>query len=151
MTIPISDQLDHQLLTRIVAADRTPAQLAADAGLSLADLSRWVLRPENLRMIEGLARLSDVLAQMILSRYRSTAAAHLIQIAAAAEPTEISRKACVDLLTTDLDVFPPRDAAASEAALGPGPPAPSEETILAALKRLAAEADAENDEPVLSG
>jgi hypothetical protein len=144
MNAPHTDQdfRDH-ILERIAQADNTPAQLAAELSIDLAELSRWILNPDNLRLVEGVARLSDVRAQMILSRYRATTAAHLIAIAAAADPSEISRKACVDLLTTDLEVFTPDDTATTDR---PTQPAPTEQTMLATLARLAEEADARNDE-----
>ena len=133
---------DH-LLERISQADNTPAQLAAEMNIDLAELSRWIMSSDNLRLIEGIARLSDVRAQMILSRYRANAAAHLIAIAGSSEPSESSRKACVDLLTTDLPVFKVDEHAPATAQ-----PAPSSETILEALERLGAQADARNlDDP----
>lgn len=141
MTAPVADnQLRDRLVERIAQADNTPAQLAAEMNIDLTELSRWILNPENLRLIEGVARWSDVRAQMILSRYRANAAVHLIAIAAAPEPSEISRKACVDLLTTDLQVFTSDEPGGQV----PQPPAPSEQTILQALERLATEADARN-------
>jgi len=134
------------MLQRIVDADCTPAQLSAELGMELTELSRWILDPENLRIVEGIARLSNVRAQMILSHYRSHAASRLITIAAAADPTELSRKACVDLLQTNLDVFPSPDENDSTASPAQAVP-PSEQAILAALERFAAEADADPDEP----
>lgn len=140
MTQHRDQQLAAQLLERILEANLTPSQLATQLNITLADLSQWVLDSENLRVIEGLARLADIQAQMILSRYRVTAAAHLIAVAAAPEPSEISRKACVDLLTTDLNVFGAASDRGAENDVAP-PPAPSEQAILETLERLARETE----------
>jgi hypothetical protein len=140
------NSIRDRLLERIALTDNSPAQLAADMNIDLADLSRWIMHGENLRLVEGIARLSDVRAQMILSRYRANAALHLVNIAGESKTDEsktgeVSRKACVDLLTTNLPVFE-ADACAPAAA----PPAPNSETILEVLERLGAQADARNSE-----
>ncbi len=128
----------HQarLIQRIVEADRSPLELSREMRMSLSELSEWASRPDNAQTLEGLARLSDIRAQLLLSQYRATAAIRLIEIASAEEPTELARKACVDLLQTDLDVF---EQLASPVGTPQGPASPSEETILAALERLGEE------------
>ena len=128
----------HQssLIQRIVEADRSPLELAGEMQMSLSELSEWALQPDNAQTLEGLARLSDIRAQLLVSQYRATAAIRLIEIASAEKPTELARKACVDLLQTDLDVFEHSDSPPGTAQ---GPDSPSEETILAALERLGEE------------
>jgi hypothetical protein len=104
---------DAALFEHMLEAELAPADLARAMGLSLVELADWVLQPGVIRTLQGLARLADVRAQMLLSKFRANAAVNLIQIASAPAagdghdraPSELSRKACVDLLTTNLPVF----------------------------------------------
>lgn len=93
------------LIQRIVDGNRTPAELAEELGLSLADLATWASNARNLSCLEHLARLADIRAQMVVSNYRATAAAQLIRIAASSTESDLARKACVDLLAADLSAF----------------------------------------------
>lgn len=132
-----------QVIAKLVQADCTPAELAADLGLNLVQFSRLCARPDILKALAALAHLADVRAQMLLSNFRANAAIQLIQIASAREQTELSRKACVDLLTTNLNVFVPHNAgvvALQRAQAGP-PTAPTERAILRALEKLGEEGD----------
>ena len=124
---------DEHVIARIVEADRSPAQLAGELEMSLFELSEWATQPSIIKALEALARLSDVRTQMLLSQYRANAAIRLIEIALAKEPTEASRRACVDLLRADLDVFEQTCQPTGESQ---DAAPPSEETILAALERL---------------
>ena len=65
----------------------------------------------------------------------------LIQIAAAQEPSELSRKASVDLLAARLDAFKSLDPQAVPASADQRAAAPSEDAILGALERLARQSD----------
>ncbi len=124
---------DEHVIARIVEADLSPAELARELKMSLLELSQWATQPSIVRVLEALARLSDVRTQMVLSQYRANAAIRLIEIALAKEPTEASRRACVDLLRADLEVFEQTCQPTGESQEAAPP---SEETILAALERL---------------
>ncbi len=123
------------LVEQLLEGTLRPAEIAAQVGLSLAELAAWAADPANARTLEGLARLADTRAQMLLSGYRAAAAVRLIEIATDKEKGELSRKACVDLLRADLGVFGPPSTRSSNTP----PPAPDEHTILEALERLGEE------------
>ncbi len=121
---------DDAIIAHLAEGDLAPAELAKRLGMSLRDLALWARDPQNIGLLSSLAFLADVRAQMLLARYRANAAARLIAIATDDQPSEMSRKACVDLLEANLEVFEHTDEA------GPPAPAISEETILAAFERL---------------
>ncbi len=127
--------LTEQLIEQMLKGERAPAEIATEVGISLAELSDWARDDTNARTLEGLARLADLRAQMLLSEYRAAAAVRLIEIATDKEQVESSRKACVDLLRADLGVFKPSDIANRDTP----PPAPDERAILDALERLGRE------------
>ncbi len=122
----------RKLVDSLAEADVTPAKIADDLHVSMEQLASVALDDRTIRTLQGIARLADVQAQMLLSRYRVNAAMHLITIASAGEATEIARKACVDLLNMNLKVFEP-DENNRDSDLAP---APSEEAILDALEQL---------------
>lgn len=132
----LSKATADRLISRVVEADRTPAALAAELGLSLPALAAWAADPATLAVLESLARLADIRTQMLVSQFRANAAIQLIQIASASEPTELSRKACVDLLSADLDAFEPGKHEECLPSRGRQPSAPSEAAILRALEQL---------------
>ncbi len=118
------------VIKRIGEANSTPPEIAGELGLSLEELAEIVLSDPSIRTLKNLARLADVHAQLLLSRYRANTTLQLISIASAREPTELSRRACVDLLKMNLDVLDDKPAS-------PSPPsAPDEKAILDALERL---------------
>ena len=123
------------LVEQLLEGSLRPAEIAAQVGMSLAELAAWAVDPANARTLEGLARLADTRAQMLLSGYRAAAAVRLIEIATDKEKGELSRKACVDLLRADLGVFSPPSTGSSDTP----PPAPDERAILDALERLGEE------------
>lgn len=123
------------LVEQLLEGTLRPAEIAAQVGMSLAELAGWAADPANARTLAGLARLADTRAQMLLSGYRAAAAVRLIEIATDKEKGELSRKACVDLLRADLGVFGPPGTGSSETP----PPAPDEHAILEALERLGEE------------
>lgn len=106
----ITRTLNNQLVEQLTQGERSPSELAGEHDMTLHQLASWAMQPTTLTALEGLAHLAEVRAQMLLSRYRANAAIQLIAIATADEPTELSRKACVDLLKADMQVFPGRDA-----------------------------------------
>lgn len=129
--------LNRELLEQLIKARHTPAALAEKFGISLYKLASVTSQPRHVFVLENLARLADVRAQMLVSEYRATAAVRLIEIATDSEGGETSRKACVDLLRADLGVFqktPIRPQADKKNAQ------PSEEAILNALQQLGEEA-----------
>ncbi len=126
--------LTEQLLEQLVQGKLSPAQLAEQLDLSLTELAKWAAQPKHSRVLESLARLADVRAQMLVSEYRASAAIRLIEIATDSEGGEISRKACVDLLRADLGVFQREQTIEDQA-----PSQPSEEAILNALQKLGEE------------
>ena len=127
--------LSEQLLEQLVQGKLSPAQLAEQLDLSLTDLAKWASEPKHARVLESLARLADVRAQMLVSEYRASAAIRLIEIATDSEGGEVSRKACVDLLRADLGVFEKTQSSKDQL-----PTQPSEEAILNALQKLGEEA-----------
>ena len=126
--------LTEELFDHIVQAKYAPAKLAEKLGLTLTELAKWASEPKHARVLENLARLADIRAQMLVSEYRASAAIRLIEIATDSEGGEVSRKACVDLLRADLGVF--EKTQSSEDQL---PAQPSEEAILNALQKLGEE------------
>ncbi len=131
-------RFNQQALEKIMAAEATPAELATALGMTLEELIHWSTRPEIARLLRGALRLSDLRVQMLLCKFRTNAALHLISLASAAEPSELSRKACVDLLRTELNVLDidREDRDRGDRTAAAAPPAPSEERILAALEEL---------------
>jgi len=111
------------LLNDLANAEQDVLSLAERHGLSLEALVAWSQRPETRRALAGLCVLADAQAQVLLSRYRLVAATRLItQVTAEANalPPEQVRKACVDLLKTDLSRladFAPTDDADEDADL----------------------------------
>lgn len=71
--------------------------------LDLRELAEWSLDETNARLLHGLVRLGDLRTQLLLSRFRTTAAFRLLEYISQKEFTETSRKACLDLLTTNMD------------------------------------------------
>jgi len=125
------------LLPLLYAAESDLADLAEQLGLSLGELALLGGRADTVRELLGLRRLADVRTQLLLSRYRTHAAARLVGLANQNEDDELARKACVDLLK--LDLLDKLD----ESSLDDPPAAPladfDPEAILAALRDLAEE------------
>jgi len=95
----------HALLDDLLRAEHDILSLAQRHDLSLDGLVDWACRPETRRTVAGLCVLADAQTQLLLSRYRLVAATRLIGQATADPdtlPPEQIRKACVDLLKTEL-------------------------------------------------
>ena len=90
------------LLPLLYAAESDLAELAEQLGLSLEELAMLAGRADTVRELLGLRRLADVRTQLLLSRYRTHAAARLVGLASQDDDDELARKACVDLLKLDL-------------------------------------------------
>jgi len=130
----ISPRFNQDAIERIMAAEITPAQLADEMGMTLTELIAWSTQPDIVKLLRGALRLSDLRVQMLLCKFRTNAALHLISIASTEKPSELSRKACVDLLRTELNVQLADDEQGDEATART--PTPSEEKILKALEQL---------------
>ncbi len=130
------------MIERLFRADLSMTELAQEQGLSLEELAAWVSKPLTIEILQGLIRLSNLRTQMLLSQFRADAAIQLIAIASTEKATDITRKACVDLIKADLKVFELKESAKGT------PPAPSEKTILKALEALG---EGESREPRLGG
>lgn len=130
-----SSKLDEDVLSRLMAGEIDPAELARDVGMSLRELIAWSARPDIATLLAGAIRLSDLRVQMLLCKFRTNAALHLIGIASQKEPSETSRKACVDLLRIELNILPAATKQ-GDAAEDASPTAPNESQILAALEQL---------------
>ena len=120
------------MIACLVDANASPDELAEQLHLTLQQVADLGMDESVLRTVRRLARLADIRAQMLLSRYRASAALRLIAIASAEDPTELSRKACVDLLKIDLPVFADADEPPDERHLG----APDAEAIRRAFEEL---------------
>lgn len=95
----------RELLDDLASAEHDILSLAERHGLSLDGLVDWAFEPQTRRTVAGLCVLADAQTQLLLSRYRLVAATRLIG-QATADPDTLSpeqvRKACVDLLKTEL-------------------------------------------------
>ncbi|HWB21225.1 MAG TPA: hypothetical protein VG711_13080 [Phycisphaerales bacterium] len=100
-----SKALSDLLVDKIVEADASPGELARQLSLPLAELASWASQERTVALMRGLVHLADMRAQMLLSKYRANAAVQLITIASAKDATELSRRACVDLLKINLGGF----------------------------------------------
>lgn len=93
------------LLQDLAGAEHDVLSLAQRHGLTLGDLVDWACQAETRRTVAGLCVLADAQTQLLLSRYRLVAATRLIAQATSDDDTlsaEQVRKACVDLLKTEL-------------------------------------------------
>lgn len=105
MNKQLNNKERRDLISDIVAALHNPIELCQSHGLSLDDLASWISDPTNRQTLGGICVLSDLQAQVLLSRYRLHAAGRLIKLATADSPDvsrDVARRACVDLLKMDL-------------------------------------------------
>jgi len=109
----------ERLLGALYEGRRDLAELAAAERLTLTRLAAWANEDETSAVLEGLCRLDDVRTQMLVSRYRTLAAAHLFELARAESGGELARRACVDLLRTSL--FPTSAASRTRRTWAPLP------------------------------
>jgi|GEM_PF-1894317 len=105
MSEPVAEQQTRALLDDLASAEHDILSLAQRHGLTLSGLVDWASDPQTRRTVAGLCVLADAQTQLLLSRYRLVAATRLIEQATAGADTlspEQVRKACVDLLKTEL-------------------------------------------------
>lgn len=133
----------RSVMHRLLEGESDVQALAKAVGVSVEKLAGWAERPEARRRLSGLRWLADMQAQMILSRYRVTAAARLVQLAGQQEDAELARKACVELLKADLAGRAGRDTGEPDRNAGdPADSAPSakeQANVLKALEQLGAD------------
>jgi hypothetical protein len=120
----VGEASSAELLRKVYEAREDPRELAESMGLSLAELAAWAGAPGTVAALKGLRALADMQTQLILSRYRLTAAAKLLALADQEDSGELARKACVDLLK--LDLMPEASAGAASSASGAGSGASAE-------------------------
>ncbi len=104
----LSSKRSRQLLHDVVMSQMDIEALAKKYHLSLTNLADWLENGAHGRTVINLCRLADLQTQLLLSRFRGSAALRLISMArgddgaeTSYEP-ELSRKACIDLLRLEL-------------------------------------------------
>jgi hypothetical protein len=136
----ISRTMSERLVTLLAEGNHSATDLARENDVSLLAIARWAAQPQHVELLAGLVRLSNVRAQIVLTQYRTSAAAKLIEHAMHGETAETSRKACVDLLKIDLPIF--RDETASSTVQSDQSNAPSNAAIRRAFRELAERTEA---------
>lgn len=92
----------RKILDRMLHAEGDVETLSGMLGVSLEDLSRWAGQDDTQEVLQGLRLLAEMQAQLILSRYRVTAAARLVGLASQRDDDELARKACCEILKLEL-------------------------------------------------
>lgn len=105
-----------QLIRDLITSQRDLLETAEQYRMSPDDLATWINEPENARCLHGVCLLADLQTQLMLSRYRMLAASRLIRLATEEGSGDVARRACVDLLRSDLKRAEPRDSASDSAA-----------------------------------
>ena len=99
MTTPrIARKRIERLLRALYDASAELTELAESERLTLSQLAEWSNDDLTIAALDGLCRLNDARAQLLVSRYRTLAAARLFELAKDDAGGEVARKACVDLL-----------------------------------------------------
>jgi hypothetical protein len=106
----------REILDQLLSGETDLGRMAARIGAEPGELSEWGQDAALLRQIRNLRRLMDAQVRLMISRCRMTAVWKLHQIVETAEG-ETARKACVDLLESQLTDDEPIEPAAVE----PGP------------------------------
>lgn len=129
----------RRVVDRLAEADATPEDIARDLNLTVDQVAELALTDQSIASLQRRARLNELRARMMLSRFRANAVVNLISAASPGEPTELARKAAVDLLKADLRVFEEDKSSPPETDREVTPAAPSEEVVLRALEQLGAD------------
>lgn len=109
-----------RLLQTLYEAQSDLSDLAKSEDMTLAALAAWGNEKLTIDALEGLCRLNDTRAQLLVTRYRTLAAAKLFELAQQDSGGETARKACVDLLKVSLvPVIKAPTATASDNTLNP--------------------------------
>ncbi len=91
-----------KLLNLLCEAQTDILDLAAQEKLSYRKLTSWANDQNTQSVLAGICRLNDLRAQLLVTRYRTLAAARLFELAKDDAAGETARKACVDLLNATL-------------------------------------------------
>lgn len=116
-SIPVTKQ--RRLLDALYEGEADLADLASQEKITLHELAAWAREPRTMDTLDGLCRLNDVRAQLLISRYRTLAAAQLFALTQVEGQHELARKACVDLLRTSLVEHDPTEVARAAASTAP--------------------------------
>lgn len=129
------NQRTHAVVGALLNAQTDFLNLGDATGMTLRDLAKWSTDDDNLHVLRGLVRLADLRTQLLISRFRAAAAYRLLAFASSDTASETARKACHDLLTTNMNAALAVDERTATDA--PAPPiAISEEAVRLALEEL---------------
>ena len=128
----------ERLMRALYEAQQDLDELAHKEKLTLMRLAGWANDPETAAALDGLCRLNDVRAQLLVSRYRTLAAARLFELARDESTGELARKACVDLLKVCL--IPLTGGEQTDEAAHAAPPPVDEAAVRQLLTELGREA-----------
>ncbi len=134
----------ERLMTALYEAQQDLDELARKEKMTLARLAGWANESDTIAALDGLCRLNDVRAQLLVSRYRTLAAARLFELAKDEAAGELARKACVDLLKVCLIPLTGGDAAG--ASTDAAPAVVDEPAVRRLLSELGKEAGREGGE-----
>lgn len=95
----------ERLIELLLEGNYSPRQIAELLDLTMSELAALCARQDVVDRLRHLSQLADQRAQLLLSHYRATIIARLISIATEGDPGEPARKACVDLIKANLNVF----------------------------------------------
>ncbi|MCC6907469.1 MAG: hypothetical protein IT430_05965 [Phycisphaerales bacterium] len=110
----------ERLMKALYEAQQDLDELARKEKMTLTRLAGWANNADTIAALDGLCRLNDVRAQLLVSRYRTLAAARLFELAKDEAAGELARKACVDLLKVCLIPLTGGDGAGLHAQAAPG-------------------------------
>jgi len=122
-------------------AQQDLTELARHEKLTLTRLAGWANDARTIASLDGLCRLNDVRAQLLVSRYRTLAAARLFELAKDESAGELARRACVDLLKVCLIPLTGGDGASVSTDMAPS--AVDESAVRRLLSELGREAGGE--------
>jgi len=99
---PLPRAQSERLVRLLCEAEIDVLELAAREGLSFSKMAAWSNDGLTQSTLLGMCRLNDIRAQLMVSRYRTLAAARLFDLSKDTSGGETARKACVDLLKLTL-------------------------------------------------
>jgi len=109
MTKTMTGKKSERLMKSLYEAQDDLSDLAKREKLTLTRMAHWANEVHTIELLEGLCRLNDARAQLLVSRYRTLAAARLFDLTKDDAGGELARKACVDLLKVSLVPVMERD------------------------------------------
>ena len=99
---PVPRAQSERLVRLLCEAQTDVLELAAQEELSFSKMAAWSNDVVTQATLLGMCRLNDIRAQLMVSRYRTLAAARLFELSKESSGGETARKACVDLLKLTL-------------------------------------------------